>query len=357
MQFKPNRLPGGRDGIDVPLSAMNPKYQRCVWRNVDGVPEPVEMALPDAWTEIKVFDVYRDSQIYDVPDQQICNMIALYGVESKTLCSATSTLIPNYKGCWPHISKLQDIRDAKLNDYGMFPRLTVTTPHVQFWPCRFCPKNFVEQLKDSVAIKFRPTTDAGARRTKALRQAVRRSMRYTTSRTTMKGVMDAANRMRESSNAPPGVDSPNFCIPEETFLPFKWGSATALARAMDILLASTLDVDCLIFDFSSWYEQWARAPSEHHLCGQVVDEDGYNFDTQGCFGWADLAHLLSRCNFACLYMIEANLAIEQAKFDVSSLPAEMQTDLSVWTAARLQRGCQANGSLCSHSQMTTASLA
>jgi hypothetical protein len=70
MQFKYNRLPGGREGMDVPLSAMKLQYQLCVWRNVDGVPEPVETALPDAWTKIKLFDLYRDSQLYGVPDQQ-----------------------------------------------------------------------------------------------------------------------------------------------------------------------------------------------------------------------------------------------------------------------------------------------
>jgi hypothetical protein len=137
MQFKANRLPGGREGIDIPIDALKSKYRRCVWRNCDGVPEPVEVTLPDQWTQVRVFDVYRDCYAYGVPDIGIASMMGLYGFQSKTRCSDTSTLIPNYKGLWPHVSVLQKIREAKQNDFGLFPRLTLTTPYLQYFPCRF----------------------------------------------------------------------------------------------------------------------------------------------------------------------------------------------------------------------------
>ena len=48
--------------------------------------------------------------------------------------------------------------------FGDFPRLTATTPWLQYFPARFNPKSIAWQVKDSGKVKDRPVTDAGARR-------------------------------------------------------------------------------------------------------------------------------------------------------------------------------------------------
>ena len=124
-----------------------------------------------------------------------------------------------------------------------------------------------------------------------------------------------ANLLSMKSNAPPGIDSPNFCIPAETLRDIMWGKASTFAQSIDILLASRLKVDVIIRDFKSWYEEWSRCASEVHLNGQICSSEGVNFDTQCVFGQSDCCHLLSRCNYVVLDIIQQELDVAQEHFD------------------------------------------
>ena len=152
--------------MDIELETMHEMYRRCVWHNggvVDGiyrpgVPVPVADDLPDSWTQVQVFDVYRSAVWYGIPDMEICSMMALYGITSRTACSGTSSFVPNYQGAWRHLKVLQDIQLSKQDDFGLFPRLTETTMQVQYWPTRVLPRTVVEQEKDDGRVKHRGVT-------------------------------------------------------------------------------------------------------------------------------------------------------------------------------------------------------
>ena len=117
-RFVPGHVIGGKDGVDFELETMHEMYRRCVWHNggvVDGVyrpgvPVPVDDDLPDSWTQVQVFDVYRSAVLYGIPDMEICSMMALYGITSHTACSGTSSFVPNYQGAWRHLKVLQYIQ-------------------------------------------------------------------------------------------------------------------------------------------------------------------------------------------------------------------------------------------------------
>ena len=193
----------------------------------------------------------------------------------------------------------------------------------------------VHQVKDSGEEKDRATTDAGARRQESTQIASARQHRVQIGQANVDGMVKAAQAFTKSFNAKPGEDSPNACISDETFLPFRWGQASQLAKATDILLASGLKVDIVLRDFKGWYEQWARANTDHHLCGQLVS-DSMEWDTQVCFGWSDAAHLLPRANFVVLHIIEVELEEAQAVFGVTScgMSEAEQSALEQWTATR-----------------------
>jgi hypothetical protein len=113
---------------------------------VDGVyrpstPRPVESSLLDHFTQIQVFDMYRSAIVHSVPDMEICSLLALYGIRSGTACIGTTTLMPNAQGAWTHLSMLQDVRTSKLEDYGLFPRLSSTMLTLEYFPARLLPKN------------------------------------------------------------------------------------------------------------------------------------------------------------------------------------------------------------------------
>ena len=342
-KFKASNLPGGRDGVDFGIEALYQQYRRVVWRNENGTPVPVENELPDKWTEIRVFDLYRDAEIYGVPDKEIVSMLALYGLQSRTACSPTSTFVPNYAEAWMHLEIFEETLRAKQNDFGNFPRLTATTRWLQFWPTRFCPKSIVHQIKDNGKEKDRPVTDAGARRTKGRRDRLENVHRSNVSKSKVRNLIGAARDLQKSSTAKPGPDSPNACMPEETFLAFRWGKASALAQAMDILLSSGLKVDVIVRDFKGWYEQWARTNTEHHLCGQLTSTYP-QWDTQACFGWSDCAHLLNRANFAVLHVIEVELEAAQRDFPIEDIDLDDcdKSKLLAWTRARHSAGFSGN---------------
>jgi hypothetical protein len=339
--YNASHIVGGRDGIDISLYAMKEVYRKCVWHNggvIDGVyrpgvPVPQAASLPDAYTQVRVFDIYRSAEYYQCTDKAICSMMALYGIESGTACSGTSSLIPNYKGAWSHLELLQQVRDAKQRDYGLFPRLTVTTQEVQYWPTRFLPKGVAQQEKDDGSVKDRATTDAGARRQSI--RAARRQQHHDRTSEVLQSFAGEYNRLR--SNASPGLDSPNACIPESTLLDIRWGSVTEFTKSIDILLSSKLPVDIVIRDFKSWYEEWSRAPSEVHLCGQIVG-GGVEYDTSCCFGWRDCAHLLSRCNYTVLDMIQQELDVAQATFDFEGVDPVAKRKMIDWTEYRRAQG-------------------
>jgi hypothetical protein len=278
----------------------------------------VEPELPDKWTQIRVFDLYRDAEIYGVTDKEVVSMLALYGLQSRNACSPTTTLVPNYAAAWMHLEIFEETLRSKQCDFGAYPRLTATTRWLQFWPSRICPKSVVHQIKDDGKEKDRAVTDAGARRAKAHRDRLRSSHKASISRGKLQRILATARDLHKSSTAHPGPDSPNANMDERTFLPFRWGKASSLAQAMDILLSSDLKVDVIVRDFSGWYEQWAHANTEHNLCGQLTSTYP-QWDTQACFGRADCAHLLSRINYAVLHVIEVELSAAQRDFDIANI--------------------------------------
>ena len=341
-RFKASNVIGGRTGVDMSIYAMRPEYRRCTWHQgglVNGVycataPVPVESTLPDHHTEIQVFDVYRSAVAYQVPDMEICSMLALYGIRSGTACSATTTLMPNASGAWEHLKVLQDVRTSKLEDYGLFPRLTDTRTTLEYFPARILPKNVAVQERDDGSVKFRGTSDFGARRERIA--ATMRQHRHDHSASVLADMVTQCNLTK--SNAPPGIDSPNGCIPETTLKEITWGKISTFANAVDILLASQLKCDVIIRDFKSWYEEWSRCASEVHLNGQICSSEGINFDTQCIFGQGDCAHLLSRANYAALHVIQHELDAAQAQFDFAGVSDEVRRQMLWYTDYRRAQG-------------------
>ena len=135
--------------------------------------------------------------------------MSLYGIQARTACSGTSSMIPNYKGAWACLDKLQAIKQEKQNDFGLFPRLTASTQRVQYVPFRLSPKNVVHQIKDSGEEKDRATTDAGARRQEREHMDSARQQRVHIGQANVDGMVKAAQAFTKSSNAKPGDDSPN----------------------------------------------------------------------------------------------------------------------------------------------------
>jgi hypothetical protein len=341
-RFVPGHVIGGKDGVDFELETMHEMYRRCVWHNggvVDGVyrpgvPVPVDDDLPDSWTQVQVFDVYRSAVWYDIPDMEICSMMALYGITSRTACSGTSSFVPNYQGAWRHLKVLQDIQLSKQEDFGLFPRLTETTRQVQYWPTRVLPRTVVEQEKDDGRVKHRGVTDAGARRSRIL--LARQHQRRAKTQDVLNSF--AAEYASFSSSSPPGEDSPNFCIPESTLREIRWGKIPDFAQAIDILMSADLPCDVILRDFKSWYEEWARCPSEVHLCGNIDSSQGVAYDTQCAFGWGDAAHLLSRCNYAILHVIQCELDTAQHEFDVVGVDTDVKQRMLHWSEYRRAQG-------------------
>jgi hypothetical protein len=341
-KFCAKNIIGGRDGIDVSVNTMWPIYRRCVWHqggHVQGVyhagaPVPVESSLPDHFTQVQVFDVYRSAIEYNIADMEICSMIALYGVRSSTACSGTTVLMPNAQGAWANLKVLQDVRTSKLEDYGLFPRLSNTMKTLEYFPARILTKNVVEQERDDGTIKFRGTSDFGARRQRIA--AAARQRRRNRTAEVLQSLSTEYNSMK--SNAPPGIDSPNFCIPDTTLRSIMWGKASTFAQSIDILLASRLKVDVIIRDFKSWYEEWSRCASEVHLNGQICSSEGVNFDTQCVFGQSDCCHLLSRCNYVVLDIIQQELNVAQANFDFVGVSTDVRRQMLWYSSYRKAQG-------------------
>jgi hypothetical protein len=110
------------------------------------------------------------------------------------------------------------------------------------------------------------------------------------------------------------------------------------AQAIDILMSADLPCDVILRDFKSWYEEWARCPSEVHLCGNIDSSQGVAYDTQCAFGWGDAAHLLSRCNYAILHVIQCELDTAQHEFDVMGVDTDVKQRMLHWSEYRRAQG-------------------
>ena len=159
-------------------------------------------------------------------------MLALYGLQSRTACSPTSTLVPNYAEAWMHLEIFEETLRAKQNDFGNFPRLTATTRWLQFWPTRFCPKSIVHQIKDNGKEKDRPVTDAGARRTKGRRDRLENVHRSNVSKSKVRNLIGAARDLQKSSTAKSNTAKSNTS--EIAICPFLIGFQTRLITSPDL---------------------------------------------------------------------------------------------------------------------------
>ena len=350
-KFRYSALEGGQDGWSNDWQQNRPEHGRFIWREgVNGIPEVVTEQLPDAGTEICVFDLYKDARVYPISDVYIVSMMALYGVTSGTACSMTSSIIPNYSKMWENHSVVLEQLRSKTHDFTL-PRLSMPQLRPMTWPFRCLPKSVAAQLKakfvDGELIeqwKDRAITDPGAKRQKRVRpfgpvqQKQHRELAEHRQRT-LEELTSLVERLEhDAKKAKPGVDSPNACIPLDTFASIKYGSATDFALALDILLSAGLQVDIAMWDFRGWYEQFVRNVMEHYLQHQMVSSDGMSVDYMAVFGWADLCLLLNRFNYAIMDVIVYKLRAAQDDFDVSTLDTETRSKLLAWTFERREHG-------------------
>ena len=352
-KFKFSQLPNGQDGWSWPWQRHNPLWGRFIWKEgPGGVPQIVTEELPDAHTEIKIFDLYKDSRLLPVKDKYITSMFGLYGAVSSSACSMSSALTPNYKSGFEKLAVLQEQSRAKEEDFGL-PRVSPATRTAQTWPFKDLPLGVAVQEKVSMVdgqlssrMKDRGCVDAGALRQKRKHSGFGRrlsSKRARGEKRTQKVITKLralAERLEEISSrkSPPGEDSPNACIDLSQFAKMEYGSAAEFVKAVDILLSAELKVDIALWDFKSWYNQFNRAVIEQWMQHQVVSSAGASIDFRGCFGWADLCALLKRVNFAIVDIIIGELRDKQAAFDVDSLDAAMRQRLTEWTQLRQQNG-------------------
>eukprot|EP01052_Picozoa_sp_SAG31_P034511 SAG31_NODE_4045_length_3640_cov_3.520474_1_plen_235_part_10 len=123
-KFRYSQIPGGRDGLRTPPEALRPEWRRVQAKNVEGWAEPRMAELPDAYTEMRVAELYAEGVEKGASDLGILSEIGLYGVTSHCTASAASHQAPNYKPAFEKgmAQHLRDERSKKRSRFGK-PRL------------------------------------------------------------------------------------------------------------------------------------------------------------------------------------------------------------------------------------------
>ena len=312
------RAPGGKAGFHYGFDALHPQWRRVPWQNVDGKPVPRRPALPDAESQVDMQAFYVDCAAAGVNDMEIVSRARLYGIISDTTAATGVDVNWNYNISAEGYRIMQAERTKKI----AAETLGATMMQPTGIPFRNHPKGLIEQEKAGGILKLRPVTDAGSvRREPTDREVLIWSLPY------LGGTIHERVQVALSKKGKPGLDSVNECVPKER-RGCKYANFKEFTKAVDILRSSGVEVDMVIDDFASWYEQFAIGKPDEWYSNQIVSRHGCD-QCQTCeFGTTHLPPDLNRNNFNMCELIDKG---------AQQLCNDIIADPSPWSRAYIQK--------------------